>query len=130
MADITNLFPDGFQPPRPKHTDAPEVQLRDAIASAGMIAPDQILMDGKIRRFNPTGKKRDDAGWYVAYSGSVPAGRFGNWRDDINQVWRADLGRELSVAEEMSHKRRMQESRKAANRPESYAKIAPPTQHR
>ena len=114
MADITNLFPDGFQPPRPKHTDAPEVQLRDAIAAAGMIAPEEILMDGKIRRFNPTGKKKDDAGWYVAYSGSVPAGRFGNWRDDINQVWRADLGRELSVAEEMAHKRRMQESRKAA----------------
>lgn len=114
MADITNLFPEGFRPPRPQPETPPEQQFKEAIANAGMIPPDDIHFDGKIHRFSPSGKKGDDAGWYVAFSGTICAGRFGNWRDDINQTWRQNIGRELTVAEEMAYKRRMQDARKAA----------------
>src|SRR5690554_2681901 len=116
MADITHLFGDGFKPPRPQIEIPPEQQFKEAIAASGMLPPEVIQFDGKIHRFSPTGKKKDDAGWYVAYSDKICAGRFGNWRDDISQTWRQDIGREFTVAEEMAHKRRMQEARKAADK--------------
>lgn len=114
MANLTNLFPEGFSPPKPKHTEPPEAQFRQAIAESGMHPPESIVFDGKIHRFSANGKKKDDAGWYVGYEGQIPAGRFGNWRDDINQTWRADIGRDLSITEEMAYKRRIQDARKAA----------------
>lgn len=116
MADITHLFGEGFTPPKPRPETPPEQQLREAIERAGMTPPEDIHFDGKIHRFNPTGRKKDDAGWYVAFSDKICAGRFGNWRDDISQTWRQDVGRELTIAEEMAHKRRMQEARSAAEK--------------
>lgn len=116
MADITHLFGDGFKPPRPQIEIPPEQQFKEAIAASGMLPPDTIHFDGKIHRFSPTGKKKDDAGWYVAFSDKICAGRFGNWREDINQTWRQDIGRDLTIAEEMAHKKRMQEARKAADK--------------
>jgi phage/plasmid primase-like uncharacterized protein/KaiC/GvpD/RAD55 family RecA-like ATPase len=112
MANITNLFPGGFTPPRPDHKEPPEQQLRQAMEIAGMLAPEQIHMDGKIHRFSVTGKKKDDSGWYVIYPDKVPAGAFGNWKDGTNQTWRADIGRDLTIQEEMAHKRRITEARK------------------
>lgn len=116
MADITHLFGEGFRPPRQAIDVPPEQQFRDAIAETGMIPPDAIIPDGMIHRFSPTGKKKDDAGWYVFFNDKIAAGRFGNWRDDINQPWRADIGRDLTISEEMDHKRRIQEARKAAEK--------------
>lgn len=116
MADITHLFGSGFQPPKPQQEVPHEQQFRDAISETGMIPPDVIHKDGKIHRFSPTGKKKDDAGWYVYFDDRIPAGRFGNWREDINQPWRADIGRDLSISEQMDHKRRIQEARKEAEK--------------
>jgi phage/plasmid primase-like uncharacterized protein len=89
---------------------APE-QFRDAIRAAGLVPPDVIEADGKLRRFSSNGK-RDDAGWYVLHGDGIPAGAFGDWRTGIEQTWRGDIGRKLTFAEAQELQRR----KKAAQR--------------
>jgi phage/plasmid primase-like uncharacterized protein len=114
MADLTNIFGGPWSPPKVAQPDPPEAQLRDAMQSAGLIAPRDIVLDGKLHRF-PSGTKgkpgHDRSGWYVAYSDGIPAGRFGCWRAGTENAWRADVGRSLSPAEEMAHARRMAEAK-------------------
>lgn len=78
--------------------------------AVGIEPPDDIHFDGKIHRFNH-GKKRDKSAWYCLFSDGVPAGRFGDWREGIEQPFKADIGRSLTPAEEMAHARRMAEAR-------------------
>ena len=114
MADITSIMGGAWSPPKPIQPDPPEVQLRDAMQSAGMTPPRDIVLDGKLHRFNSGTKGRaghDKSGWYVAYSDGIPAGRFGCWRAGIEVTWRADVGRQISPAEEMAHARRMAEAK-------------------
>lgn len=114
MADLTNILGGPWSPPKPAEPDPPELQLRDAISAAGMTPPREITLDGKMHRFNSGTKGKpghDKSGWYVAYPDGVPAGRFGCWRAGIEVTWRADVGRQLSPAEEMAHARRMSEAK-------------------
>lgn len=82
-------------------------QFRAAIRAAGLNPPDVIHDDGKLRRFAPNGKPRDDSGWYVLHGDGVPAGAFGDWRTGFQTDWRADVGRPLSPAEEAAHRERI-----------------------
>ncbi len=105
MADLTRIF--GGQTTGPATIErAPEEQLRDAIADAGLTAPDSIVLDGKLRRFASGTKGKpgmgDKSGWYVAFGDGVPAGSFGDWRSGIVQNWRANMGRPISMLEELS----------------------------
>lgn len=84
------------------------LQFRDAIHSAGLIAPDTIEADGKLHRFASNGKQGDDAGWYALHEDGIPAGSFGDWRTGISQTWRADIGRQLTSAELAADKARIQ----------------------
>ncbi len=92
--------------------NSPTEQFRDAIQSAGLIAPADITPDGKLRRFSSSGKKTDDAGWYVLYGDGIPAGSYGDWRTGISQSWRADVGRALSPQEETAHQVRIEAMRR------------------
>jgi putative DNA primase/helicase len=74
-------------------------QFIAAIASAGMTPPAAIHDDGKLHRFSPTGKRGDDAGWYVLHQDGVPAGSFGDWRSGESQNWCAKSDYDLSDAE-------------------------------
>lgn len=87
----------------------PISQFRSAIESAGLIPPDMIEPDGKLHRFPSNGKRGDDAGWYVLHVDGVPAASFGDWRAGQSQVWRADIGRKLTSAEEAAHLARVKE---------------------
>lgn len=115
MADITSILNGAFSPPPPERFGTPESQLIDAMLGCGLTPPDDIVMDGKIHRFKSGTKGKggasDKTGWYVAYSSGIPAGRFGCWRSDIEQTWRANIDRTLSPAEEMAITRRMAEAR-------------------
>lgn len=86
-------------------------QFSDAIKSAGLIPPDAIEVDGAIHRFASSGKKGDDAGWYLLYGDGIPAGSFGCWRDGLTQTWRADVGRTLTPAEEAEHRAKVEAMR-------------------
>jgi phage/plasmid primase-like uncharacterized protein len=91
--------------------------LLDAMQRAGLTPPREIVLDGKMHRFNSGTKGSpgagDKSGWYVAYSDGIPAGRFGCWRAGMESTWRADVGRSLTPAEEMAHARRMNEAKAA-----------------
>lgn len=117
MTDITSIFGGKFTPPDPpkeQYTQPPEQQFIDAIDQAGYTPPGHIAFDGKVRRFSSDGRKRGDSGWYVAFEGKVCAGAFGCWKDDSSISWRQDIGRELSITEQMEHAQRMRDARAQA----------------
>lgn len=115
MADLTKVLGGPWSPPtvivRP-----PEDQLREAMRAAGLVEPDRIIMDGRLHRWSTGSKGRpgnDKSGWYIAFADGVPAGRFGDWRTDLDMPWRADIGRTLSPSEEIEQLRRVAEAQAA-----------------
>ncbi len=115
MADLTTVLNGPWAPAQEKLVAPPEAQLIDAMRAAGLEPPDEIHMDGKIHRFKSGTKGSpghgDKPGWYLVFGDGIPAGRFGCWRAGMEVTWRADVGRKLSQAEEMSHARRLSEAK-------------------
>jgi phage/plasmid primase-like uncharacterized protein len=71
--------------------------------AAGVTPPDQIILDGQLRRFRTDPKKTDRSGWYVGYADGIVTMVWGDWRHGIEQTIKADTGKKWSVAEEMAH---------------------------
>lgn len=114
MASLVDILGNDWSPPRPIEPDPPELQAIDAMRSAGLTPPATVQLDGKLHRFSSGTKGKaghDKSGWYIFYGDGVPAGRFGCWRAGVEITWRADIGRNLSPAEEMAHARRMAEAK-------------------
>jgi putative DNA primase/helicase len=112
--NLVNILGGEFKPPKTPTTlpsDPPEVQLKDAISNAGFEPPTHVNFDGKIHRF---GKKKSC--WYIAYSGEICAGAFGDWKDGYSHNWRQNIGRELSTVEQMAHTARINEIKKESAR--------------
>lgn len=82
-------------------------QFRKAMTDAGLHAPEEIQDDGKLHRFSPTGKNRDDAGWYVLHADGIPAGVFGDWRAGFQQSWCAKADVEMTDAERQAIRARV-----------------------
>ena len=87
-------------------------QFRDEIRAAGLNPPDVIKADGRLHRFPSNGKPADDAGWYVLHDDGIPAGAFGDWRTGVTETWRADIGQNLTPAEEAAHRERIEDMRR------------------
>jgi phage/plasmid primase-like uncharacterized protein/KaiC/GvpD/RAD55 family RecA-like ATPase len=114
MADLSSILGGPWSPPAEKHVDAPEIQLKDAMLGAGLKPPDTLHLDGKLHRFNSGTKGEgghDKPGWYIIFNDGVPAGRFGCWRSGVELTWKAEIGRSLTVAEEMAQSRRLSEAK-------------------
>lgn len=115
MADLVSILGGPWSPPQEKQVASPEEQLIDAIRAAGLDPPDHVLLDGRLHRFRSgtkgSPKAGDKPGWYVAFRDGIPAGRFGCWRAGVELPWRSDVGRPLSLTEEMAHARRMAEAK-------------------
>ena len=99
-------------------------QFRDSIRAAGLAPPDAIIDDGRLRRFASSGKRGDDAGWYVFHANGVAAGCFGDWRTGISETWRADVGRTLTATEEAAHRAATDAMRKQREADEAEAQVA------
>lgn len=112
MGNISDIFGAPFAPTQNKYVEPPEVQLKDCMTGAGLMAPKVINFDGRLHRFSTNGKKGDTAGWYIAHLGLVPAAAFGDWREGLTHSWRADLGRDLTIAEQLAHSQRLEEIRR------------------
>ena len=110
MTKITDIFGGPFVPEAGKQVDPPDVQVADAMFAAGIEPPEDIKIDGKLHRFSTNGRKRDDSGWYIIFPDAPVAGRFGCWRDQIDCVFKADIGRELTASENMAITRRQAEA--------------------
>jgi phage/plasmid primase-like uncharacterized protein len=108
----------------------PITQFIGAIAAAGLTAPRIILSDGKLHRFASNGDARDTAGWYVFHLDGIPAGAFGDLRNDLSSTWRADVDRKLSPQEiadckaRVESMRRMREAEDAKVKAEAREKAA------
>jgi phage/plasmid primase-like uncharacterized protein len=89
----------------PDDGDPPERQLRDAIISAGIVPPEVLIFDGKLRRFCSDGKKPSKNGYYVAHRDGVPAGFFGCWKAGVKQGWRATGLKPMTAAEDAEYDR-------------------------
>jgi phage/plasmid primase-like uncharacterized protein/KaiC/GvpD/RAD55 family RecA-like ATPase len=112
--NLSSILGGPWSPPAQKHVDAPEIQLKDAMLGVGLKPPDALHLDGKLHRFNSgtKGEKgHDKPGWYIIFNDGVPAGRFGCWRSGVELTWKADIGRSLTVAEEMAQSRRLSEAK-------------------
>jgi len=83
-------------------------EFRQAIESAGLTAPDDIIYDGKIHRFSTNGNLRDDSGWYILHTDGVAAGVFGCWREGMQANWCAKSDDVMSPAERDSHRARIE----------------------
>jgi phage/plasmid primase-like uncharacterized protein/KaiC/GvpD/RAD55 family RecA-like ATPase len=114
MSDLASILGGPWSPPEQQAPTAPDIQLKDAMLGAGLKPPEAIHLDGKVHRFNSgtKGEKgHDKPGWYIAFNDGVPAGRFGCWRSGVELTWKADIGRNLTVAEEMAQSRRLSEAK-------------------
>lgn len=88
----------------------PVDQFREAIAAAGLHAPDEIHADGKLHRFSPTGKRRDDAGWYVLHLDGIAAGVFGDWRAMFQRNWCAKADNDMTEGERQAIRARIKQA--------------------
>jgi phage/plasmid primase-like uncharacterized protein len=117
MADLSHIFGGSWSPPAERVLAPPEQQLQDAMRGSGLEPPDTVHLDGKIHRFKSGTKGTpgagDKSGWYVAFSDGIPAGRFGCWRAGLESTWRAEVGRQISPADDMAFARRMAEAKAA-----------------
>ncbi len=87
-------------------------QFRDAIAQEGIAPPDKIIADGKLHRFSSSGRRGDDAGWYVFREGHVSAGAYGDFRSGLRvESWVANLGRPLTAAERIEFQKQQAQIR-------------------
>ena len=107
MADLTSIFGGPWSPPPEPVFLPPEVQFREAMIEAGVSPPDEIILDGTLRRFRPDPKKHDRSGWYVGHDDGIVTMVWGDWRQGIEQVVKAQTGRKWTVAEEMAHASRI-----------------------
>ncbi|MDP1647416.1 MAG: toprim domain-containing protein [Rubrivivax sp.] len=83
-----------------------------AIEAASFTPPADIRADGTLHRFAPTGRRGDDAGWYVLHLDGVPAGAFGCWRTGYVENWCAKRESELTPAERRQFAKRVAEMRR------------------
>jgi putative DNA primase/helicase len=117
MANLAHIFGGSWSPPAEPVLAPPEQQLQDAMRGSGLEPPDTVYLDGKIHRFKSGTKGTpgagDKSGWYIAFSDGIPAGRFGCWRAGLESTWRAEVGRQISPADEMAFARRMAEAKAA-----------------
>ena len=126
MADLSNVLGGPWSPPSPPVISSPEEQLSSAMLSHGLTPPEHINIDGKIHRFSTGDKRTNKDGWYVVFPGAVPSGRFGCWRQAIEAPFRADIGRDLSVAEQMAYTQQQKAAREAAEKTRRASQEATP----
>ena len=103
MADLTNILGGPWAPPPEPVIAPPEVQFREAMLSAGVTPPDEIILDGQLRRFRTDPKRTDRSGWYVGHADGIVTMIWGDWRQGIEQTIKATIKRPYTVAEEMAH---------------------------
>jgi len=84
-------------------------QFKHAVALAGLESPGDIEADGKLHRFSASGKRGDDAGWYVLHPDGIPAGAFGCWRTGLSETWCAKTDADMTVMEREAHRQRIKD---------------------
>ena len=89
-------------------------QFRDALRGRGIIAPDDLLADGRLHRCDvDAGARGKGDAAYLLHGDGIPAGGFENWRDGLGwENWKADTGRTFTSDERAAYGARMNAARK------------------
>lgn len=115
MGNITNIIGGAFEPQIQSVAESPQVQIIREMQHNNIQPPDDIIMDGQIHRFRSGTKGKgghgDKTGWYVFFNSGIVAGTFGCWRAGVEIHFKANIGRTLTVQEEMAFTRRMSEAK-------------------
>jgi len=82
-------------------------EFRQAITATLGCAPDDILDDGAIHRFIPSGRGSDKPAWYMLHLDGIPAGAFGDWRSGLQSTWCAKSDNAMTPAELADHRQRV-----------------------
>ncbi|MDW3681623.1 DUF927 domain-containing protein [Cupriavidus sp. CV2] len=91
-----------------------EQQFAAAMAEHGL-APDEIVANGKLHRFDgPDEKRGKRSAWYVLHGDGLPAGSFGDWRTGLQENWCAKAERSLTKAERQAHRKRIEQTKAEA----------------
>ena len=86
-------------------------QITAQMVAAGIVAPPEIVADGKMHRFAPE-PGRSATGWYIVHPDpTAPVWSFGDWRLNIKERGEADPGRVLDPAEIADRKQRLRDLR-------------------
>lgn len=88
-----------------------ENAFADAIRATGLPVPDEIIADGKLRRFKTGGRGPSRNGWYVLHADGAPAGCFGCWRAGIEETWTAKARNEMTPAERQAVDEHLRQAR-------------------
>jgi len=111
MGNLKGILPENWAAKAKKDAEPKpvEVQIMEAMASAGIESPSHISIDGEIHRFKTTGKDR--SGWYVFYPEGLIAGAFGDWKEGVELNFCADSGREFTAAEREESRRKIAQAK-------------------
>jgi putative DNA primase/helicase len=94
-------------------------RFRVALAARDIVAPENIIADGRIHRCDAAGKNGKGDAAYLLYLDGLPAGGLENWRDGKGwEAWRFDTGhaqtpnelRELRTRAQTASARRQDEA--------------------
>ena len=101
--------------------------FREAIASAGLTPPTEIIDDGKTHRFSSNGIPSKKNGWYRLHGDDRPAGVFGCWAQDVTITWTHNVPRKEFTPEERkawAERKRQIEAEREAERVSAAAEAA------
>lgn len=112
MSDLTLILGNDFNSKKENSlVKSPFDQLSEAMLRDGITPPDDIIMDGKLRRFrSDENGSKDKTGWYVIYSDGITAGAFGCWRRGIETKWHAQSSRVISELEHAAFKKKIEQA--------------------
>ncbi len=81
--------------------------FRQAMQTAGIDPPADLIADGALHRFS-TGGDRSKNSWYILFADDPAAGKFGCWKRGISEVWCSKAHQSLSPAEKARYRANME----------------------
>ncbi len=124
MADLTGIFPGGFDPskqtPPPAPDAPPDIAFGEELLASGFRLIGPVVGDGTIRRIPMSDDKRGNkSGWYCLHMDHPAVGIAGNWRTGEELRWYAGGDRrDLSASERAAIDRRIAEAKATREREE------------
>jgi len=77
--------------------------------------PSQVIADGELHIFSPSGKKGDTAGRYVFHADGIPSGYYQDFRQGLKVTWSAgsNAASSMTPAERKAYKQQMRKQAEA-----------------
>lgn len=77
---------------------------------AGLSAPDLIIADGQLHRFQNDGDHSRNS-WYILFNDDLPAGKFGCWKLGISSTWTAEKRQNIDPVILAAHQKKIEDEK-------------------